>query len=134
MPEITVTSGAKVAINVGEFEDSIRLKMVVQKQLIKNNSDLSAIDLESDITKLIGLFLAVDASPEVYAALWPCLARCTYNSERITKATFESVTARKDYYDIVVECLKVNIGPFFESLLSKFMAFQSKTAEKENHA
>lgn len=123
MSELTVPSGAKVVINVGDFEDTIALKNAIMREASKSGA-LIGLNLSSDISKLASLAAVVDSSPEVYVAMWPCLSRCTYNGEKITKKTFEPVEARKDYYDIVIECVKVNVTPFFESVLSKFRDFQ----------
>lgn len=118
MTEITVPSGAKVVINPADFRASIALKNALQRELAKSNTTLK-MNLNSDALELGRLIMLVDSSPEVNALLWPCLARCTYNDEKITEKTFEPVEARQDYYDIVLECGRVNLSPFFESALSK---------------
>lgn len=131
MSEITVPSGSKVVINVGGFEDTIALKNAIIREASKNGA-LGSLNFSSDISKLASLAALVDSSPEVYAAIWPCLSRCTYDGEKITKKTFEPVEARKDFYDIVIECVKVNVTPFFESVLSKFKDFQATLRASES--
>lgn len=131
MSDLIVSSGAKVVINVADFEDTIALKNSIVREASKNVA-LDAISLSSDIARLAVLAATVDSSPEVYAAIWPCLSRCTYNGEKITKKTFEPVEARKDYYDILIECVKVNVSPFFESVLSKFKEFRTTPRSDES--
>jgi len=40
----------------------------------------------------------------------------TSGGEKITPATFEKEENREQYYPILVECLKVNLAPFFKGL------------------
>lgn len=72
-----------------------------------------------DIAGFAKLAALVDSNTEVFEALMKCLAKCSYESEKITKATFESAEARGDYYPIAFACLKENLLPFFKSLLSQ---------------
>lgn len=128
MVEINVPSGAKVIINVCGFDDAIAIKNAIIREASKNGLG-AGISLSSDILTLARLAALVDSSPEVYAALWPCLARCTYDGEKITKKTFEPEEARKDFYDIAIECARANVSPFFESALSKFKELLAGTQQ-----
>jgi hypothetical protein len=135
-----VSSGAKVSINVADFDDALALKNAVAKEFAQSGlelSNLKASDLqnftEMDVNVLMPFLKAVaqfDSSPSVNAAIFACLSRSTYNSERITKETFENVEARADYYEIVFECLKVNLSPFFKGLVSKLNLAGFLTKEK----
>lgn len=115
MIEFKSTSGAKIKINVADFEDAQNLKFAIQKALkaegfeMKDMSDI----LSADMWPIAKLAMAVDCSKEVNEALWPCLARCSRNGDKITKQTFEPVDARQDYYEIAVSCIKENVGPLF---------------------
>ncbi len=141
MSEFEAPSGAKVKINIAPFKDSMKLKSAIAKELA--DSDFSFdFDPSKDIKKqdfdiagIAKIMALLDSSEAVNNALMDCLLRCTYNSEKITGATFEPEEAREDYYDIVAACLKVNIGPFFKSLLSKFLPiikmFQENLAAKQ---
>lgn len=116
MVEITAPSGAKIVINPAPWKDAKELKKAVQRAV--GNSEYG-IDFENGVGSLIGLVMQVDGSDAVEEALWPCLARCLRNGEKITEQTFDDVEARKDYYDIVLECAKVNFGPLLEALATK---------------
>lgn len=138
MPEITVPSGAKVVVNQAGFQESMALKNAIVSELAKTNFaigvDLKNLSLnqELNLESLVGAAMTVDSSPRVYAALLPCLARCLYNAEKITEATFEKPEAREDYYEIVFAVLKENLGPFFKGLLSRLKAMkQAAPVEKD---
>lgn len=115
MIEFTATSGAKVKINVADFEDAQNLKFAIQKALKAEGFEMKDMGdiLSADMWPIAKLAMAVDCSKEVNEALWPCLVRCSRNGEKITKQTFEPVDARQDYYEIVVSCIKENVGPLF---------------------
>lgn len=115
MVEFTATSGAKVKINIADFEDAQNLKFAIQKALKAEGFEMKDMGdiLSSDMWPIAKLAMAVDCSKEVNDALWPCLARCSRNGDKITKLTFEPVDARQDYYEIIVSCIKENVGPLF---------------------
>jgi hypothetical protein len=114
MVEITGPSGAKIVINPAPWKDAKELKKAVERTL-----GARGFDFKKGIGEGISLFLQADGSDEVEEALWPCLARCLRDKEKITVETFDDVAARRDYYEIVLECIKVNFGPLAESLASK---------------
>jgi len=123
--EFKTQSGADVNICVSDFEAAMALKGAVSSELAKVGIDLSSIKLDKDtevsevLTPLTQAIFTLDSSKEVYEKLFVCLARCTYNREKITKQTFDDVKARVDFYEIMYACFKVNIFPFFEGPLSK---------------
>ena len=122
-----VSSGAKVVINIADFDSSMRLKNAIEKEFADSKFEMGAIDLKksfndldiSVLTPFLKTLAQIDSSQEVYDAIFVCLLRCTYNGDKITKATFEEAEARADYYEIVFECLKVNLLPFFKGLALK---------------
>lgn len=123
MTEFTTKTGATVVINPAPFDDAIDLKSAIQRELAKTQlkfdmSMLKDVDAEVDVAPLINAAMTVDSSKEVNAALFKCLGRCTYNSQKIVKATFEPVEARSDYYEVIGACMKENVGPFFSGLAS----------------
>lgn len=128
MIEFTATSGAKVKINVADFEDAQNLKFAIQKALKNENVELSSLNdlMSSDAWPIAKIIMAVDSSKDVNEAIWPCLARCSRNGDKITKMTFEPVDARKDYYEIVVACVKENILPLFEGVFALSKSLFSK--------
>lgn len=128
MTEFTATSGAKVKINPADFRSAMALKSSIAKEISNSDFEVSGFNLEKDINiaDFAKLALSVDSSPAVYKALFDCLARCTYDGQKITEATFEDINARKDYYEIVIACLKENLLPFFNGLVSKLNTIMDK--------
>jgi hypothetical protein len=122
--EYETKRGIKVVINEADFTTSMMLRGAVLKSIKNSDINISAIDLEQlnqeAITKLIiEAALSIDCDDKVTDALFKCLARCTYNGEKIIRDTFEPVEAREDYYEIVINCLKENLLPFFQPLLQR---------------
>lgn len=124
------TKQIKIVINPAESEAAFALKNAIHAKVKLPKLDLSGVrtsvfesvkdlDIEDFATTVVETMLVVDADKAVNEALLACLAKCTYNSEKITMRTFDSVDARKDYYRIVRECIKVNIIPFYEGLISE---------------
>lgn len=103
----TENGKVEVVIKEGAFQDSMRLKNAVLAITGNERYDIRFLDV----------------APEVYAALWPCLMQCTYDLEKITPKTFESPTAREDYYEVINACVEENIRPFFKGLGSAFSLF-----------
>ena len=130
MSEIVVSSGATVKINPAPWGDTMALKAAIGKELAGSDLKAFKMDMSVKLTEqdfnladLAQVALSIDSSPAVYKALFACLGRCTYNGQRITEQTFEDENARQDYYEIVIECLRVNLSPFFKGLLSKLSPF-----------
>lgn len=125
----TKKSGAKVVISQASFSEAMALKNAVALEISKSGI---ALDLKGglsqsdiDVAEILKVFFQIDSSPAVYATLFQCLGRCTYNGEKITMETFEDAAARNDYYEIVIACAKEALTPFFSGLLSEFgKAFQ----------
>lgn len=128
--EFVAPSGAKIVINVADWQDAKRLKKAIQKELAASGV---SIDLKADISRLIAAVVSVDASDAVDAAFVPCLARCLRDGQKITDATFNDVKAREDYYEIIYRCAEANLAPLVRGLISllppEFMATLTKKSE-----
>lgn len=133
MTEFTATSGAKVKINPADFKSAMALKSAIAKEMSKSEFEISGFDMQKDINiaDFAKMALAVDSSPAVYKALFDCLVRCTYDGQKITEAIFEEVDARQDYYEIVIACLKENLLPFFNGLVSKLKPLMDKLPKNQ---
>ena len=116
---VSVPSGAEVTINLASWEAAKALKKAIERE-IAGNGGLN-----------LATVLMVDSSDAVDAALMTCLARCLYNKEKITSVTFDKAEARGDYYDIAIACVKENLGPLAESLLSKLNEYGLMTKQAE---
>lgn len=103
-----------------DFLTAMKLKKAVVGAIKESGVDIARIDINNlnmgSIDAIGQMILAADSSEKVEKALFVCLERCLYNGEKVTAETFEPVEARKDYYEIIIECLKGNLGPFFEPL------------------
>lgn len=123
MSEITGKNGVKIKVNVAPFKDAIRLKNAITKEASKVGFDLTKLDLNKDVdatfvNSIIKPILAIDSSDEFYNAVMKCMERCLYNGEAIREEIFEDEGAREDYYTVLIEVVKVNLVPFFKSLVS----------------
>lgn len=130
MTEFTSKSGIKVRIEPSTFANAIDLKTKIEKALLKENIDVANVDIDFDkirkgiidmavISSLSKVMMIIDSSDEVHKAIFVCLERCLYNSEKITLETFEPIEARADYYEILMACIKENLSPFLKTLFAK---------------
>lgn len=115
MTEFTTKSGAQAIVNVAPWKDAKVLKMVIEREAARRG-----ISLDANNEQVFALVLGISGSPEFDMAVWPCLTRCSLNSEKITENTFDKKEARRDYFEIMLACVKENLGPLVENLFSLF--------------
>lgn len=115
--EFKTQSGATVLLPPAPWRDAVALKNAIHKEMAQSNI---AIDLSADISVVVKFVFQVDSSETIYEAIMKCLSKGTYNTVKITDATFETQGAREDWYDILEACLKVNYFPFAVGLRSKY--------------
>jgi hypothetical protein len=111
----TKETGKKVVIAPASFDDAFMLKSKINKALLENKIDPEIAFASGDTYSLI---LAIDGSMEVLNACFECLKKSTYAEVRITKELFDIEENRQDLYEILFFCLKVNVYPFYKSLIS----------------
>lgn len=138
--EFKTKSGCTVTINEASFEDAINLKNSIMRELSSvgftlDAESLKGVDFNSDIdskvmSKIVNAIMAVDSSNVVFENIFKCLERSKYNSEKITKDTFEDLKARESYYEIIIACVKVNLAPFLKGLVSMFGQLSQKNAKE----
>lgn len=127
MREVTLPSGAILAITPAPFEDAKNLYQAVLAELrgvpVSFSTDMAAIYKE---LACIGF-----SSPVIEARLWKCFERCTYapaTGNDLTpqkmdrKTTFDPDDRRQDYITACMEVAKDNIGPFGKSLYAVYLA------------
>jgi hypothetical protein len=127
MSEIKSISGKVIKINEASFEDCCQLQELIASILAETGLDLNNIDFNNlnefvkntDIDFILKPILKMISNKEFRQIIFKCLNRSLYDNERITPELFDIVENRGDYYPIVIECLKVNILPFFSKLLSR---------------
>lgn len=129
-----ITSGnkAKVTLVPASLDKAFKLKSAVERALLKYNVKL--FDALNDLTyeDLFNLGMIVDSDPDVYEACFDCMDKSIYNGVKITKAVFEDESARGDLYEVLFYCLKVNVFPFFKSLLSSLGTNKRQAATGES--
>lgn len=127
-----LSSGAEIELGMGTFSESLTLMKAVAKELENvplqfgtesKGLSFSAIFAkgfgEETINTLKNVLVRLLYSPNVEAALWPCLGRCTYNKVRIVKDSQDlekMETFRGDYLVVAKEVMEMNLTPFFKSL------------------
>lgn len=114
--ELSLPSGAKLVVNAAPFSEANKLWQACAKELARLKINMST---DVDINFIKDVICIASSSPEIEAALTPCLRRCLYGGTRIDDATFEEEDARQDYLIVVSEVLKANVFPFFKGLASK---------------
>jgi hypothetical protein len=134
----TLPSGSKLSMQVASWGIVGRLRWTLSAQLKAVHLDFSNGLVRSllvaaatgdrdailkaiageDLETFKNLVLQLAGSPELESAVFDCALCCTLNGVKITKDIFEDEDARSDYYPIVWEVLKLNLRPFFKSLVS----------------
>lgn len=134
MKNFKTKNGVNVVINFNDFENSCKLKRLIEKELLKVNikgdslkglkenssiKDLLNLEIDSSfINNIKNLFLAVDSSEEIHEQVFKCLEKSTYDHEKITKDTFNNEQAIKDYEEVFIEGIIEFMRPFTSSLIS----------------
>ena len=118
-------------IKFAGFEDAMNLKDALTEELANSKFSLNTLDLsqgssslqDMDLDVFLDAALRLDSSKTVRSALFKCLESSLYNGEKITVHTFDDIKAVENYYQIMVECVKVNLTPFFQKLASHLTKF-----------
>lgn len=123
--EIKTKGGADLVVRLASFANAINLQNIVLREISGSGLDIDLDlkkmvdgDSEGALNELLPALINVCSSEAVQKALFDCLVQCTYNSEKITRDTFENFEARGDFYEVLIECAKYNLAPFLKSLLS----------------
>jgi hypothetical protein len=118
-------------VGLAAFEDAHALKCAVLSVVQKNGFKIEDLTGEDNLDKILSLALSVDNDKGVYDALWPCLMKCTYKKEKITKATFDDAEMRAHYFPIAAKCIEENLSPFIVGLRSLWVMFLAKNPQEE---
>lgn len=123
--EFTTVGGAKVVITESGFLQANALKkslLPALKNLKEFNTEKISDLKNQDISILLNPLVDICISDEVESRIFDCLNRGTYNGVRIDRALFDDPElgeiARKDYHEICVAAIKVNVLPFFAQTFS----------------
>ena len=105
--ELTLPSGAILSISSASFREGHNLFKAVMKEL-------GTLDMSLEINTKLRIKLI--SSDEIEKALWPCMARCTYDKVKITPEMFDAVEGSvNDFLEIALEVLGFNLDPFFRN-------------------
>ncbi len=140
MVEFIGASGKKIIINPAPAADAFALKNAIHAklhipkinldELKKGKGNISDKIKDMDVSEILATLaeniLTLDSDKDVNAALMGCLIRCTYDSEKIVLGTFDNIEAREDYYEIIEQCVRINLVPFYKGLISKWKAMLQK--------
>lgn len=131
LDNFTSPNGTEIEIRFAGFREAMALKNAIANAVADKDLKLADIDIKNfkDLSFLNAIFsniLAVDSDPKVYKALFECLKRCRYNKQKITEDTFEDEKAIESYYEIVIACIRKNLGPFLKPLIAKLSKLNQK--------
>lgn len=124
----TVNGNATLILNEATFADCIILQSVIMEEAKKLKLDIGNMEIEdfefTSMSKLLDnikdLFFGLMTSDKFERIIFKCLGYCTYNNVKITKQLFDDMLeARQDYYQIIKECVEINLNPFLKSLTSQ---------------
>jgi len=128
--------GKELRITEAGFNDALELHDSIIESLKKEKAELKLNFKEIEDTEDMdfgGIFrMALEAagSSRVRSCLFKCATKAVYDDQRIDPEFFERVENRKLYYPIMMEILKVNLGPFFGSLTGLFGEVKAMMKEK----
>ena len=140
----TVNGNATLVLEEATFADCIILQSVIMEEAKKLKIDIGNIEIEDvkgfEVTSMSNLldnikdlFFGLMTSEKFDRIIFKCLSSCTYNGIKITKQLFEDIhEARQDYYQIIKECVEINLNPFLKSLTSLLsMLFPTTTSNNQ---
>lgn len=126
MEFITKNGQKSVKINIAPLKDTMRLKRQVVKCLLESNvtsnvQDFKNITSSTLLDKILNILFSADMSEDFENAVFGCLSVCIYDEKyKITPQLFDDFKeAREDYYEIISNCIEVNLRPFFKSLVTE---------------
>lgn len=126
--ECTTDNGnATLILNEATFADCIILQSVIMEEAKKLKIDIGEMDISLNVSSMSNLldnikdlFFGLMTSDKFDRIIFKCLNSCTYNGVKITKQLFDDMPeARQDYYQIIKECVEINLNPFLKSLTSQ---------------
>lgn len=123
-------SGKNIKIVPASFKVAMDLKKEAFKCLNKTNAlekikdiikDIKNIELSALFSTLANLLVEADTSDGFNKAVMECLSVCICDgTHAITEQYFNDTPILwEDYYEIVANCVEVNLRPFFKSLVSE---------------
>lgn len=120
-------NGQELRITPSSWSNAMELQKALGRAIKTENlpfelGDFRKIDdaIEKLLPTLVKGLLAVVTSDEVEVALFKCAEKALLGTAKINRDFFEDVENRPHYFSIMLEVIKVNVGPFFKTLSSLF--------------
>lgn len=121
----------KLQVTPSSFRDALQLEKAIAKAISASSlkigfdsldaNDIANAEISDDtLGEVIKTMLTVVVDDSVEKALFDCAKKANYDKEKITEDFFENVENRELYFPIMIEIVKVNVGPFVKSLFSQF--------------
>ncbi len=108
-------------ITMASFSDATDLQDAIANAVRGNNVDIpDSIDSKINVSTFLDAALNTISDKKVRESLFVCAEKALYNDNKIDADFFEKEENRELYYPIMIELLKVNLGPFLDGLLSMF--------------
>jgi hypothetical protein len=108
-------------ITMASFEEATNLQDAVANALKGNGIDIPEnMDAKINVSTFLDAALNTISDKAVRESLFECAKKALYLQDKIDTDFFEKEENRELYYPIMLEILKVNVGPFLNGLLSMF--------------
>lgn len=117
----TLESGKQLEIKVGKYEECLELQQAIAEEA-KGISLHMDTELE-DPNFMKDIICSLIASKRIMNIVHQLLKNCTYEKIRIMGDVYEQESFREDFYEIVIEVIKANVGPFMKGLIAKLKPF-----------
>ena len=128
---MAMIDGIELTISPASFGEVMGLQLAITKALKEHGIkfDLSSLDMGAenlmkmelgDIGWIIEPVLTLATDETIRKHLFDCSKRGLFGKSKIDEDFFEVPENRKYFYPIMIEVLKVNIGPFFGLVSSLF--------------
>ena len=101
-----------------EVKENVDLKLGLKGQTLGNLGEFEATDEALNTIK--DAFMTVLSSQEIEDVLWECMARVTYNDQKVTIKLFDDEAIQEDFFEVFKEVAMYNLIPFGKSLASLF--------------
>lgn len=115
-------SGKPFLVTPLPYEQAWEVTQTVLSEVEKIQLNLKGVNLDdlmaTDILELKGPICSFLSSPKILNAAKLCFGKCSYDSIRVDKDTFESLEGRGDFLYCAFYALKENVAPFFGNLTS----------------
>lgn len=115
--ELKLPSGKILRADPSTFDKGKHLYQTVMREAKNLGSEITT---DIDETLIFRLGMLALSSETIEKAIWECVDKTLIDGDRVTKAYFEVVENRDDYFTFLFEVAKVNIAPFTKSLFAQF--------------